>query len=201
MDSSTASEEQTSKWSSLKHFYENFKDELSDGDFSDCEEEHLEDDAVEFISQEEFATSKWQTMDTEVVWMDEAPVVIVIDDEESEDILSVPTKADKPRKRLNVTSEASSQKSVLNVSNKPFIIHHSSSFSNKPTAKVKKVFSEVPKPKPRRIIPKPTFKFTCERCSKGSNKPNFLDQHTTVQCDRALSIAERQTNIKKTFSV
>lgn len=184
----SAPEQGSSKWSNIKDFYENFKDELSDGDFSNEEPEYLD---PEDLTQEQSSTSAWPTTETEVVWVEELS-------DDDDEVIFIEDENTLGNSQQRVNSKLTSapklfKQSVLNVSNKP-----------KPPRKIKQALSnlseEVCPSQHQNQVPKPTFKFQCEKCNKGSNKASFLDQHSTVQCERAQSIASRQSSVKKTFS-
>jgi hypothetical protein len=194
-------EEGSSKWSNIKDFYENFKDELSGSDFNDFEEEDASE-TYEYITQEEYDAEAWQSLGTEIVWVEDfqedEEVVIIEDSELEDDVLETTTKSitRNPCLRKNQVSEVSStpkrsksSSKVLNVRNKAT-----------PARKIKKedIFEFVyPSPKP---VPMPEYTYNCPKCHKGSNKPNFLDSHTEAQCERAQSTRDRQSTVKKTFT-
>jgi hypothetical protein len=168
----------------LKEYYENFKHQLSDGDFSDCE---LLDDTTSDEEEEE------EYLDPNVGMISE------YDDPRQMATKVEPEKENRLVKKQKANIAKTRRESKLYIEKKSLAAIKKSS-----AMKIKRVYA---RPELARELMKELLKndldFKCSRCSKGFKQESFLKQHlvTPAACDRQLAFMERQLNIKKAQSV
>lgn len=154
-------------------YYETFKNELSDSDFSECKILELSDEEPE-EEPEEKEEIKFETIEEVFIEFyedeDEKPAELVEnvnEKNEQQQSLQPSKKRGRPTKNTKLSSVISS------------------------VAKPKKIFSQqLHKPPPKK---QKTSPFQCQRCLKEFYQKSFHDQHTAAQCDRHRVFMERQS--------
>ena len=222
--SSNSRANMSSKYSSLKEFYENFKDELDEDDFVvdkyEAEnyeveevyvleefEEHLESENIPpvFLKYEEVEDAE------DCFKIDESLYVLDSDEERNGRKRKNQPKTKVPTKRLKVCNEHNKNrspdkkfmmKSVSETSKSVLKITKSTSMkksSAKTYSDASQTISNDRVIKVKKLPPQ--FQFVCDVCGKGSNKKTFMKQHTADQCERSQNLSLRHsTKLQKTTS-
>lgn len=167
------------KCESTKEYYETFKNQLTDSDFSDCEilelsdeEPTEEEEEFYFETIEEIFIEEYENDDSMALEQNEDVKTDIELDQDAK--LAPPTR--RPQgKQSQATSSAS---------------------------KVKKIFSQPARNQPKKKLKLCEFpgEFQCHRCGKQFTQKTHLNQHSSTQCDRFLTFKSRQSSTRNNFN-